>query len=236
MSKPAISDQRAALMDLGLFLAAMFLIRELEVPGLGFFGHALMYSLVTLVVATWRLRVRGQSWRSVGLLRPESLSKMAAVTVLILVLVVASVVFFEFILELLFSSADADPSTASTDSRSDWKAGLEDNLVYFFSIIFIVWIESFLEELNDRGFLLSRLEILFSRIPFSTVLAVVSQAAIFGYRHSASRDVHAAIVVGIIGLVMGFAYVAFGRNLWALIIAHCFLNTMSMVERYLGET
>lgn len=44
-----------------------------------------------------------------------------------------------------------------------------------------------------------------------------------------------AILVGIIGLVFGFAYVAFGRNLWALIIAHCVLNSMSMIERFFAE-
>ena len=61
---------------------------------------------------------------------------------------------------------------------------------------------------------------------------MITQAAIFGFRHSPTHGVSGAMVTGIIGLVFGIAYVAFGRNLWALIIAHCFLNSMSMVERF----
>jgi hypothetical protein len=91
---------------------------------------------------------------------------------------------------------------------------------------------AFLEELLDRGFLLTKLEQLFSIIPLSVVLAVITQAAIFGFRHSPTHGVSGAMVTGIIGLVFGIAYVAFGRNLWALIIAHCVLNSMSMVERF----
>jgi CAAX protease family protein len=40
-----------------------------------------------------------------------------------------------------------------------------------------------------------------------------------------------SVTVGLIGLAMGIGYVAFGRNLWPLIIAHCALNTMSMLDR-----
>ena len=94
----------------------------------------------------------------------------------------------------------------------------------------MVLIESFLEELLDRGFLLNWLERLFSKTSFATVIAVLLQAAIFGFRHSNDLS-ERSITVGIIGLIMGIAYVKFGRNLWPLIIAHCILNTMSMLER-----
>jgi len=43
----------------------------------------------------------------------------------------------------------------------------------------------------------------------------------------------AMMPVGLIGLVMGIAYVVFGRNLWPIIIAHCILNSDSMVDRVL---
>ena len=65
---------------------------------------------------------------------------------------------------------------------------------------------------------------------FATVIAVVLQAFIFGFRHSNDLS-ERSITVGLIGLIMGIAYVNFGRNLWPLIIAHCILNSISMVER-----
>ncbi len=64
----------------------------------------------------------------------------------------------------------------------------------------------------------------------ATVLAVVLQAMIFGFRHSNDLS-ERSITVGLIGLAMGIGYVVFGRNLWPLIIAHCALNTMSMIDR-----
>tara|TARA_R110002012_G_scaffold321191_1_gene547961 strand:+ start:2164 stop:2457 length:294 start_codon:yes stop_codon:yes gene_type:complete len=93
-----------------------------------------------------------------------------------------------------------------------------------------VLLESMLEELLDRGFLIYWFENLFSKTTIATLLAVVLQALIFGFRHSSDLS-DRSISVGLIGLVMGIAYVKFGRNLWPLIIAHAVLNTMSMVER-----
>ena len=93
-----------------------------------------------------------------------------------------------------------------------------------------ILLESMLEELLDRGFLMNWIERLFSSTTFATIIAVVLQAAIFGFRHSYDFSAR-SLSAGIIGLIMGIAYVKFGRNLWPLIIAHCILNTMSMVDR-----
>jgi membrane protease YdiL (CAAX protease family) len=89
-----------------------------------------------------------------------------------------------------------------------------------------------LEELLDRGFLMNWLEKLFSKTSFAAVIAVILQAVIFGFRHSHDFS-ERSITVGIIGLVMGIAYMVSGRNLWPLIIAHIVLNTLSMFERVL---
>jgi len=88
-------------------------------------------------------------------------------------------------------------------------------------------LQSTLEELLDRGFLINWFERLFSKTSFATTIAVLLQSMIFGFRHSYDIS-ERSITVGIIGLVMGIAYVKFGRNLWPLIIAHCILNTISM--------
>jgi len=82
----------------------------------------------------------------------------------------------------------------------------------------------------DRGFLMNWIERMLSSTVFATVVAVVLQAMIFGFRHSQDLS-ERSITVGLIGLAMGIGYVAFGRNLWPLIFAHCALNTMSMMDR-----
>jgi membrane protease YdiL (CAAX protease family) len=124
-------------------------------------------------------------------------------------------------------SLSPDGSEAAAVSKF---ANLAGNWTLFLTIIPFIWIESFLEEILDRHFLMNWLERLFSKSWFATSFAVIFQAAIFGYRHS--NDLSArSITVGITGLIMGIGYVAFGRNIWPLIIAHCALNTMSMLGR-----
>lgn len=87
-----------------------------------------------------------------------------------------------------------------------------------------------LEEMLDRGFLINWIEKSLSSTWFATTVAVSAQAIIFGFRHSYDLS-DRSITVGLIGLAMGIGYVFFGRNLWPLIIAHCLLNTMSMLDR-----
>ena len=107
---------------------------------------------------------------------------------------------------------------------------LKGNGWLFFSLLPIFWLESLLEELLDRGFLMNWLEKMFSSTRLATILAVVLQAMIFGFRHSYDLS-ERSITVGLIGLAMGIGYVAFGRNLWPLILAHGSLNTISMIDR-----
>ena len=129
---------------------------------------------------------------------------------------------------LPFSLA-SDTSSENTVSKF---GDLKGNWLLFLSIIPMVLIESMLEELLDRGFLMNWIEKLFSKTSFATVIAVILQAAIFGFRHSNDLS-ERSITVGIIGLIMGIAYMKFGRNLWPLIIAHCVLNSISMIGRVL---
>ena len=221
------NNYRGLLIDLIIYISVMFLVREISIPKVGFMANGLFWSFTTLLVATWRMRVRGVSWKELGLLRPKSFWKTLGVSALILATVMISLISFEIIKDHLPFSMIPDTSSESAVSKF---GDLNGNWLLFFSIIPMVLIESFLEELLDRGFLMNWLERLFSKTSFATVIAVLFQAAIFGFRHSYDLS-ERSITVFIIGLVMGIAYMVFGRNLWPLIIAHCILNTMSMLER-----
>ena len=205
----------------------MFLVREIRIPNAGFITNGLINSFTTLVVASLIMRVRGVTWKELGLTNPKSLKTTLMVTGFILVFIPVSIMIFELIKDQFPFFIAPDTSEASAVSKF---GDLKGNLTLFFSIITFIWIESFLEELLDRGFLMNWFERLFSKTSFATILAVVFQAAIFGFRHSYDFS-ERSITVGLIGLIMGIAYMAFGRNLWPLIIAHCLLNTMSMLER-----
>ncbi len=215
------------LIDLIIYISVMFLVREITIPKVGFITNGLFYSFTTLVVAIWRMRVRGVTWKELGLRKPENFKKTLMVTAIILITVMASIIIFEIIKDHLPFLIAPDTSPESAVSKF---GDLKGNWPHFFLIIIFVWVESFLEEILDRGFLMNWFEKLFSKTSFATILAVLLQAVIFGFRHSYDLS-ERSITVGIIGLIMGIAYMVFGRNLWPLIIAHCILNTMSMLER-----
>lgn len=205
----------------------MFLIREIYFPSVGFIVNGLFWSLTTLIIATWRMKVRNVKWKDLGLRKPESFKKTAFVTVGILIAIALSIMAFEMIKDYLPFSIEQKNYSENSVSKF---GNLKGNWLLFFTIIPAVLIESMLEELLDRGFLINWFEKLFSKTTIATILAVVLQALIFGFRHSYDLS-DRSIRVGLIGLIMGIAYVKFGRNLWPLIIAHCFLNTMSMIDR-----
>lgn len=221
------TNHKGFLIDLIIYIAVMFAIREIYIPKVGFIANGLFWSLTTLIVASWRMKARGVSWKDLGLKKPNNFGKTIGVSLIILVSAIVSIMLFEIIKDHLSFSITPDSSTESAVSKF---GDLKGNWLHFFLIIPFILLESMLEELLDRGFLINWFERLFSKTSFATVIAVLLQAAIFGFRHSYDLSSR-SITVGLIGLVMGIAYVKFGRNLWPLIIAHCVLNTMSMLER-----
>ncbi|MEO9871401.1 CPBP family intramembrane glutamic endopeptidase [Ekhidna sp.] len=213
----------SALIDLTLFLSLIFFVRTIHIENLGFWGFSIFKSISTVGLATLLLYYRKQSWKSLGLTKPGSYRRMLLTIAATLVGTIVSVTLFGSFINDLFDSSESSNSSSIFND-------MEGNISMFFSIILFVWIESFLEELQDRGFSLNRFESLFAKVPFSTGIAVLAQAAIFGFRHSYDLSPR-SLTTGLIGLVFGIVYVLTGRNLWPLIIAHIFLNTMSMIDR-----
>lgn len=217
----------AFLFDLALYLPLMFLVREVYFSSIGFILNGLFWSLTTLAFAIWRMRVRGISLANLGLCRPKSIKTATIASVAILGMAIGSIVLFQIIHEQIPLGLAPDTSNENAVQKF---GDLKNNWGVFFTTIPLIWLESLLEEVLDRGFLMNWIERLFSSTAFATVVAVALQAMIFGFRHSYNLS-ERSITVGLIGLAMGIGYVAFGRNLWPLIIAHCALNTISMIER-----
>jgi len=223
------NNYKGFLIDLAIYISIMFLVREIYIPKVGFITNGLFWSFTTLIIATWRMKARNITWKELGLRKPDNLWKTLGISALILAATMLSLIAFNILIDLLPFSLGADTSSESAVSKF---GNLKGNWTCFFLIIPFILLESMLEELLDRGFLMNWIERLFSSTTFATVIAVILQAAIFGFRHSNDFS-ERSITVGIIGLIMGIAYVKFGRNLWPLIIAHCVLNAGSMIGRVL---
>ncbi len=220
-------DYKGFFFDVILYLTIMFVVREIYFSELPFIANGLMWSLSTLIIASWRMKVRNITWRDLGLRKPKSLLKTALITIGILIAIPISIIAFQQLQGLI--PINLSPDTSSQEAVSKF-GNLKENWTLFLTIIPFILLQSSLEELLDRGFLINWFEKVFSKTSFATTIAVLLQAMIFGFRHSYDIS-ERSITVGIIGLIMGVAYVKFGRNLWPLIIAHCILNTLSMMEK-----
>jgi len=213
--------------DLVIYISIMFLIRELYFSQFSFIANGLFWSFSTLLTASILLRIRGVSWCEIGLFKPVNYKKSLFATGFIFAFTILSILTFQTFKEHL--GLEIAPDRSSENAASKF-GDLTGNWGLFFTIIPFIWLQSTLEEVLDRGFLINWIEKSISSAWFATLIAVIVQAMIFGFRHSYDFS-ERSITVALIGLAMGIGYVAFGRNLWPLILAHCILNTMSMLDR-----
>lgn len=87
------------------------------------------------------------------------------------------------------------------------------------------------EEILYRGFLIERLTRLFAGARGASVLAVFTQALIFGSVHF-QWGFGGIVVTAIMGAVWGFAFLLCGRNLWIVIIAHSAAHIAMVMQLY----
>ncbi|GLX77340.1 hypothetical protein tinsulaeT_06800 [Thalassotalea insulae] len=217
----------AFLLDLIIYISIMFLIREVYFSQFNFITNGLFWSFSTLLTATILMRLRKTTWKEIGLFKPKNYKKSLLATVFIFAFTIISIFIFQTLKDQLGLQVAPDMSGEKAVSKFGELSG---NWTLFFTIIPFIWLQSTLEEVLDRGFLINWIEKTLSSTWFATAVAVLAQALIFGFRHSYDIS-ERSITVALIGLAMGIGYVAFGRNLWPLIFAHCLLNTMSMLER-----
>lgn len=213
------------LVDLIVYVAIMFLIRETSIPNTHYLVTGFLYSGTTLVVATWMMKRSGVTWKNLGLARPKSVQKTLLSSVIIFITIIVTLLIFNLIQDsfaVAKESSEAVKGTSTGHSLSNGDYG------YVFSIIIFVWLQSALEELLERGFLITWVEGLLSNVKFKTAIAIIVQACIWGFRHSYDIS-ERSISVFLIGIIMGIAYVKLDRNLWPIIIAHCAMNTISLI-------
>jgi hypothetical protein len=115
------------------------------------------------------------------------------------------------------------------------RESLEGNtLVWLLWLAIVVWgSAAFGEELLSRGFVLDRLRLACGGGNIALVLAMLGQAALFGWLH-AIQGPSGIILTAWIGLVFAGIWLASGRNLWAPILAHGAADTISLTLIYAG--
>jgi membrane protease YdiL (CAAX protease family) len=180
---------------------------------------------ILFVLGLISFRVRDGSWTAAGLRTPSSWMR----TVLIAVAAAA--------LRILLGTLVIEPVTSHfwpaaaaprgmNEIAGNWKAALQ-----WFVLIWTF--AAFGEEIGYRGYLLNRAADAAGRSKFAYWLAVTAVAVLFGCGHY-YKGPAGIIDSGMAGLILGITYLLSGRNLWACIMAHGFIDTVVLTAVFFG--
>jgi membrane protease YdiL (CAAX protease family) len=100
--------------------------------------------------------------------------------------------------------------------------------------LLIVWtFAAFGEEIAYRGYLLTRAAEIGRQTTAAYWVGIVLISVLFGYGHY-YKGPAGVLDSGVAGLVLGAAYMLAGRNLWASILAHGFIDTFAVFALFFG--
>jgi len=170
-------------------------------------------------------RLRDGSWLGMGLQWPKSWWR-----VVLIALAAAA-------LRILLGALVVDPVTAHFWPPAVGPKGMNEIAGHPFVAmrwLLLVWTFAALgEEIAYRGYLINRAADAFGRSKAAYWLGVIAVAVLFGYGHYYKGP--AGIVdSGVAGLILGAAYLVSGRNLWACILAHGFIDTFGVIALFFG--
>jgi membrane protease YdiL (CAAX protease family) len=188
-------------------------------------------NIVMLILVWLGLRIRGESWADFGLNFKKVGSRKVLKTFLLSLLVFALAMIGFILGSIIMANITGIPEGANMSSY-DY---LKDNLgMLFVTLIGVYIVSSFGEEVIYRAFLINRISAIGRDTKTWRILAVIVSAIIFGFAHY-SWGPMGIVQTGFMGLVLAICYLKFKKNLWILILAHVYMDTILMVQMYLAS-
>jgi uncharacterized protein len=175
--------------------------------------------LAALVAIVATLGLRGEGPAGIGFGAPESWGVAIGGG---LVLAVA--------LQLLAVSFVEPWAERVTGSRHDHGvlAGVAGNWRAYLLWLVVVWgLVVTLEEGIYRGFLMTELARALGTGPLAVAASVLFTSVVFGLSH-AYQGRAGVLSTGVVGAVLGAAFVASGYNVWLVVFTHGFVNTIGI--------
>jgi membrane protease YdiL (CAAX protease family) len=183
-----------------------------------------------LVTVGIGLRVRGQKWEHIGLtFRFGGRRALVRAVLQSIVVLIAALIAF-VVGSVLIANIASAPESADM-SGYEYLHGNLPMLLVALAAVYVV--SSLGEEVLYRGFLMTRIAEMGkgSRAAWITALAV--SAAVFGLAHF-DWGLVGIVQTTFMGLALGASYLLVKRNLWVLILAHAYIDTLLLVQLYLG--
>ena len=185
---------------------------------------------VLMLGSIWAgLRARGQGWSHFGLRPDRSGARAVWGTVwrswVVFVASLAAYVFGAIVMAVLVGR----PVPADMSGYHYLSGNLPMLLV---ALVAVFLVSSIGEEVVYRGFLMTRLAEAGGGGTAAWRLAALGSAVLFGLIHYAWGPA-GMVQTAFMGLALAIAYLAVGRRLWILILAHFYLDAILLIQMYL---
>ena len=181
--------------------------------------------IVLSVLGLISIRLRDGSWSAMGFKRPSSWRGLLLIA---LVAAILRILLGQFLVEPLtgfFWPKPAAPALANE---------ITGNIKITLIALVLVWtFAAFGEEIAYRGYLLTRAADVGRRSIASYWIGIVLVSILFGYGHY-YKGASGVIDSGVAGVILGAAYMLAGRNLWASIFTHGFIDTFGVFDAFFG--
>jgi membrane protease YdiL (CAAX protease family) len=180
--------------------------------------------LILAAVGVLSLRLRSGSWTAAGLGPPAAWRAAFAIAAAAAVLRIA-------LGELVAPLAERWWGPIAVPDGADEITG---NLQTALTVLLLVWTFAAVgEELGYRGYLLRRAAELMGGSTWAWWAAVAITATLFGLGHY-YKGPAGMLDSGIAGFILGAVYLRSGRNLWACVLAHGFIDTVGVIAIFFG--
>ncbi len=181
--------------------------------------------IVLFVLGLASIWLRDGRLSSMGLKRPASWRRIFLIA---LVAAGARIFLGQFVIEPITGFFWPPPSAPALANE------IAGNVKMALFALLLVWtFAAFGEEIAYRGYLLTRAAEIGGRSTMAYWLGIVLVSILFGYGHY-YKGPSGIIDSGIAGLILGAAYMVAGRNLWACVLTHGFIDTFGVIDAFFG--
>lgn len=207
-----------------------FRILNLREPLLMIAGVWVAY--IFMLAAIWlSIYLRGETGKSIGLSFDLPTLNDALWTVLKSIGILVFAVLGFALGSIVMANNVGIPEAADMSKYNYLKGNLP---LLLLSLAGVYFVSSFGEEVVFRGFLITRLEsMLGGKTRGAIIGSLVLSSVVFGFAHFEWGALGIA-QTGLMGLALGISFYLTKRNLWPLIIAHGYLDTLLLVQLYLA--
>lgn len=214
----------AVLLPVAAVVMALFALLIYPALGLPRIAPVPARTAVLVLVVWWLIKRRGEGWSDFGLRRPNSVWRIALITV--------GLFLFKLFIVQPLSDLIRDLLALNAPDYSFFEH-IHGNVPALLLWIIMAWaIGGFAEEMLMRGYLMNRISLLLGGTAWAWTIAVVSQAVLFGIAH-AYVGLTGIVGAGLGALTFGGFYLLSGKNLWPVILVHGLWDTLAITLVYL---